>query len=80
MRKFIPKKQNLEEVYTNYKIKDYLNRYLKELQRHFNVSDKRMKLLLLEVYRDLKPFDFVKKICCAKMQMEKFLKKEIKWR
>ena len=80
MRNYIRKKQNLEEIYTDYKIKDYLNRYLKELQRHFNISDRRMKFLLLEVYRDLKPFDFIKKICYIKMQMKKFLTKEIKWR
>ena len=82
MRYFIPKKQNLEETFTDYKIKDYLNKYLKELQRHFNITDKKMKKLLLDVYHDLKPFSFVKKILYAKMQVTKFLseKREIKWK
>ena len=80
MRNFISKKQNLEEIYADYKIKDYINKYLKELQRHFNVSDRKMRILIRQVYRDLKPFDFIKKILYTKSRVTNFLNKEIKWK
>ena len=80
MRNFISKKQNLEEAYVDYKIKAYINRYIKELQRHFDVSDKKIRILLYQVYRDLKPFDFIKKFLYTIEHMKKFLTKEIKWK
>ena len=34
------------------KIKAYINSYLGEIQRHFDVSDKKMRLILYELYKD----------------------------
>ena len=42
---------NFEDV----KIKEYINKYVKELQRHFDIEDKRMQILLKEVYQEFKP-------------------------
>lgn len=48
-------KETQEEI----KIKEYLNKYVKELQRHFEVPPKRMRFLLYEVYKELKPANFI---------------------
>ena len=80
MRNFISKKHILKDIYIDYKIKNYINMYIKELQRHFNVSDKKMTDILYDVYCDLKPSGFIKKILYAKMRIKSFLKKEIKWK
>ncbi|MBR6298120.1 MAG: hypothetical protein IKR34_02630, partial [Candidatus Gastranaerophilales bacterium] len=67
MRNFISKKHILKDVYIDYKIKNYINMYIKELQRHFDVSDKKMTSILYDVYCDLNPSGFIKKILYAKM-------------
>ncbi len=64
--------ENSQEI----KVKEYINKYIKELQRHFEVPDKKMRLLLYEVYKDLKPDGFIK---IFKSMVESFygkLKKE----
>ncbi len=63
--------QNLQET----KVKEYINKYIKELQRHFEVPDKKMRLLLLEVYKDLKPEGFIK---IFKSMVKSFYDKKIK--
>ncbi len=42
------------------KVKEYINNYIKELQRHFDVSDRRMRAILYSVYKDSVPVSFVK--------------------
>lgn len=44
-------KENEKDI----KVKEYINKYVKELQRHFEVPDKHMRFLLKEVYKDLAP-------------------------
>ena len=34
------------------KIKKYINNYLEELKRHFDISDKTMRIILLKIYRE----------------------------
>lgn len=41
------------------KIKEYINKYVKELQRHFEVPPKHMRTLFREVYRELEPKSFI---------------------
>ena len=40
MQKFFDK-NNLEETYKELRVKEYINKYIKELQRHFDMSDKK---------------------------------------
>jgi len=37
------------------KIKEYINNYLAELQRHFDISDNTMRNILYKVYKDSTP-------------------------
>ena len=47
------------------KVREYIINYLLELQRHFDISDKRMRSILFKVYRDLSSMpklgNFIKK-------------------
>ena len=60
MQKFFKKTENLEEIFKEKRIKEYINKYIKELQRHFDVSDKKMRSILFKVYKDLSPLNFIK--------------------
>ncbi len=60
------------------KVKEYINKYVKELQRHFEVPDKHMRFLLKEVYKDLAPQNFInilismiKSFCNAKIKIKR---------
>ena len=44
------------------KVKEYINNYIKELQRHFDVSDKRMRAIIYSVYKDSIPISFMKNL------------------
>ena len=69
MQKFI---QDYEQENTcDIKIKEYLNNYLKELQRHFDVSDRKMRIILYKIYKDLSPFNIIKKFMKNKISMLK---------
>ena len=69
-------RENPEEI----KVREYICKYIKELQRHFDMPDKKMRLILYQVYKDLGPFNFVKNwFCMIKSScMDKI--KELKWR
>ena len=61
------------------KIKNYINNYLAELQRHFDVSDKKMRFILYEVYKDMSTIPKIKKFIKKYMSMVKsFCKKKFK--
>ena len=61
------------------KIKGYINNYLKELQRHFDVSDKYMRVLLYKVYKQKTPLSKMKFLAKKYMSMVKsFCKFKIK--
>lgn len=60
MRKFFNKNKTLEQTYKEKRVKEYINKYIKELQRHFDVSDNKMRLILYKVYKELSPFSFIK--------------------
>ena len=74
MQKFFQKKKNLEEI----RVKEYINKYIKELQRHFDMSDKKMRTIILDVYKDLSPINLIKTwIYMIKSKYIKELKEKI---
>ncbi|MBR3605242.1 MAG: hypothetical protein IKL52_04365 [Candidatus Gastranaerophilales bacterium] len=60
MQKFFQKKKSLEEIYKEARVKEYINKYIKELQRHFDMPDKKMRTILYSVYKDLSPINLIK--------------------
>ena len=68
------------------KIKGYINNYLKEIQRHFDVSDKYMRILLYKIYKQKSPaakikilskkcISMVKSFCKSKNKLKREDKK-----
>lgn len=57
MKNFVQKNENFEEL----KVQEYIKKYVKELQRHFDMSDKKIKKILYRVYQELSPVCFIKK-------------------
>lgn len=60
MQNLFNKNKTLEETFKEARIKEYINKYIQELQRHFDVSDKKMRSILYKVYQDLSPFNLIK--------------------
>ncbi len=60
MQKYFKENQNLDESQDDKKVKEYINKYLKELQRHFDMPDRRMRLILYRIYKELSPFHIIK--------------------
>ena len=60
MQKFFNHNKTLEETYKENRVKEYINKYIKELQRHFDMSDKKMRSIIYKVYQDLSPFNLIK--------------------
>jgi len=57
MKNFIQKQQNFEEL----KVQEYIKKYVQELQRHFDMSDNKIRVILYRVYKELAPINFIKK-------------------
>ena len=53
------------------KIKNYINNYLIELQRHFDISDNKMRFILYKVYKDKGFSSKIKKLIKKYMSMVK---------
>ncbi len=60
MRKFVENKKITEKNLEDLKVKEYMDKYIKELQRHFDMSDNRMRIILYKIYKELSPFGFIK--------------------
>ena len=60
MQNFFHKQQNPKEAFSELRVKEYLSKYIKELQRHSDVSDKKMRVIIYKIYKDLSPFSFIK--------------------
>ena len=75
MQKFFIKNNTLKDNYKELRVKEYMKKYIKELQRHFDVSDKKMRLILYKVYKDLSPLNIIKSwICVIKSKCEEIFK------
>lgn len=78
MKFFFNQNKTLEENYKETRVKEYINNYIKELQRHFDVSDKKMRSIIHKVYQDLSPFNLIKSwIYMLKSKYIKKLKRKI---
>ncbi len=71
MQIFFQKEQTIEENLKEIKVQAYLNKYLEELQRHFDMSDKKMRKILFRVYKDLGPFGYLNAIIKKRLSMIK---------
>ena len=60
MQNLFKKNKNLEESYKEKRVKEYINKYIRELQRHFDMSDKKIRSIIYKVYQELSPFNFIK--------------------
>lgn len=64
MQNFFGKKENIEQTVeerlNESKVKEYINKYIKELQRHFDMPDKKMRIILYRIYKELSPINCVK--------------------
>ena len=48
MRKFVENKKITEKNLEDLKVKEYMDKYIKELQRHFDMSDNRMRIIYIK--------------------------------
>lgn len=62
MQKFIKIYTIPKETLEERKIKEYIKCYVKELQRHFDMPDKKMRSILYKVYKTMPPVSFIKKL------------------
>lgn len=63
------------------KVKEYLYKYIKELQRHFDISDKKMRLILYRIYKDTSSFNLFIKFMKKRISMlkSKYIKRGKKY-
>ncbi len=73
MRRFVQNKKITEKKLEDLKVKEYMDKYIKELQRHFDVSDKRMRTILYQVYQEFSPYNFLKNFLKNQITMIKSL-------
>ncbi len=59
--------QDMQEL----KVREYINKYIKELQRHFDMSDKRMRVILYRIYKETGPLNFIKTLIKTRLSMLK---------
>ena len=52
-------KLNQTETPDEKKVREYIAKYLKELQRHFDVPDRKMRLIIYKIYKDLTPLSLI---------------------
>jgi len=73
MKKFFRKfkKNNTENSYAEIKVREYICKYLKELQRHFDLSDKRMRIILRRICKDSGNFNIFIKFMKKKLSVLK---------
>ena len=60
MKNFIQNERTFEEL----KVQEYIIKYVRELQRHFDMPDKTVRLVLMRVCKELKPKNLIKKMVC----------------
>jgi len=57
------------------KVKTYINNYLEELKRHFDMSDKKMRYIIYKIYKERSPIYKIKFFIKKYMSMIKSLYK-----
>jgi len=53
------------------KVFGYIKNYILEVQRHFDITDRRMCVILYKIYRDFTPLNSFKKIIQKQISMIK---------
>ncbi len=59
--------QDMQEL----KVREYMNKYIKELQRHFDMSDRRMRVILYRIYKETGPLNFITTLIKTRLSMLK---------
>ena len=57
--------------YLEIKVKEYLYRYIKELQRHFDMPHNKMRKILYRIYKDTGRFNIFIKLMKKRVSMLK---------
>jgi hypothetical protein len=70
-------KLNQTESPDEKKVREYIAKYLKELQRHFDVSDRKMRLIVYKIYKDLTPLSLIALIYLAFVKKIKSMVKSL---
>lgn len=85
---FFNKKSKDEVDFEEAKLKNYILKYIEELQRHFDVPKNKIRKILRSVYFELSFFNSIRKIMKKKFEViksfyqkniEKFEKRGKKW-
>lgn len=71
-------KSNKFDNYSEIKVKEYIYKYIKELQRHFDMPDKKMRSILYRIYKDTGNFNLFIKFMKKKLSMLKSKYKNFK--
>jgi len=76
MKIFDKKTENEKEI----KIKEYMNNYIFELQRHFDLSDRKMRIILHKIYKEKSPLNVIKNWFSMVKSCYQEKLKETKWK
>ena len=60
MKNFFQKNNNPQEFFKEIRVQEYMSKYIKELQRHFDVSDSKMRKILYQIYQEMSPLNVIK--------------------
>lgn len=71
MQSFFKENKSAFEIQQDKKAQEYINKYLKEVQRHFDMSDRRMRFIIYKIYKELSPSYFIKVFVKNKLDMLK---------
>ena len=71
MRSFFKENKDALKTQEEEKVRQYISKYLKELQRHFDMPDDTMRSIIYKIYQDLSPYHFLKIFMKNKLDMLK---------
>lgn len=71
MQSFFKENKSAFEIQQEKKVQEYINKYLKEVQRHFDMPDDKLRLILYKIYKELSPSYFIKIFVKNKLDMIK---------
>ena len=71
MQNFFEKQQSPDKILEEIRVREYINKYIKEVQRHFDMPDEKMRSILLAIYKDLSPVSFIKNFIKSRFSMVK---------
>lgn len=60
MKNFFQKNNNPQELFKEIRVHEYMSKYIKELQRHFDITDNKMRKILYQIYQEMSPLNIIK--------------------